>query len=97
MNPHYSQRMYRSATLQPLLDWVADEPAYRRFDVSFVGEPGPHEGDLIRPAWVVRVWSQRKDGTPRKTPGQGTADTLAFAAYRALDAYFNTPHPKVEE
>lgn len=91
MNPHYSQRMYRSATLAPLIEWVSDEPSYRRFEVNFIGEPGPHEGDAIRPAWQVRVWSQRIDGTPRKAPGVGVGDTLASAAYRALDAYFQTP------
>jgi hypothetical protein len=89
--------MYRNARLDGLFEWVVDEPAYRRFDISFIGEPGPHEGDVIRAAWVVRVWSQKPDGTPRKPAGEGRADTLEYAVYRALDAYFNTPKPKEVE
>lgn len=92
MNPHYSQRMYRSATVAPLIQWVSDEPQFRRFEIFFHGEPLDDEPPNC-PAWRVRVWSQKPDGTPRKPPGEGFGDTLAFAAYRALDAYFNTPKP----
>lgn len=92
-------RYERQPHLDMLFGWVRDEPRYRRFEILFDGEMGDHEDDLPthRPAWRVRVWSQRKDGTPRKTPGEGRADELAWAAFLALKAYFDTPREPVDE
>ncbi|HEY3498220.1 MAG TPA: hypothetical protein VGK73_26160 [Polyangiaceae bacterium] len=83
----------KNPSLDALVDWVKDEPCYRRFEVIFDGDPGDHEDEAARPAWRVRVWSQKRDGTPRRPVGEGRSDCLQRAIHRALDYHYEKAQP----
>lgn len=78
--------------MEELLDFLSVEPTHKRCDISFLGEDAEYIGsDSAKPLWMVRVWSQRLDGTKYKEPGVGVGKTVGWAAHRALTNYFEMP------
>lgn len=78
--------------MEELTEWLNQEPDYRRCEIRFLGDAEDYSGPgSHRPRWEVKVWSQYAGGTPRKTPGVGVGDTMQWAVFRAMTAYFEVP------
>lgn len=75
--------------MDELIRWLGYEPERHRCSINYLGLDVNYEGPVsLQPNWQVTVWSQREDGTPYKPPVTATGATLDWAAFCALNTYF---------